>query len=98
MKLREFVPLWRKMAEKLGQSACAFSLPHCYANVTYVFDAAKNARLTRIPSLSRGSALLGAAPVFLSVRIGVAPPNPFPRNLPLPMTSMSKRPRRTDHV
>lgn len=99
MKLRDHLSLWRKLAEKPRSLRSGFPLPRCYANVTYVTGKAAIAFLPRIPSLFRGPALSGAAPVFLTAPShDDARTSPIPRNLPLPMVFMCKRPRRTDHV
>ncbi len=98
MMLRGFHSIWRKTAENLILAGSSFSLLRRCANLFLVNDGKSISRLTRIPSLSRGLSPFGTTPVFLRVHSDAPHSHPFPMNLPLPMTTMSLRPRRTDHV
>lgn len=97
MILRVSSQIWRKMAEFLLTVKSAFSLPQSYENVDLVTGGTSIDRLKRIPSLFRGLASFGAAPVLLPAR-QMAQQHRFPKNLPLSVIHAGQRPKRTDHV
>ncbi len=96
---RVFTLAWRKLAEFLLRQRSIFPIVNDCANVGAVNGGNATSRLTCIPSLFRGFAPLGAAPVLLPVRASAQRmTNPFPKNLPLLATQAGTRPKRTDHV
>ena len=96
---RALPSIWRKMAEKLVRKISVFSFAGRCANLRPVNDGTSIGRLSRIPSLFRGLASFGAAPVLLPARpIAQQMTNPFPKNLPLSARMAGTRPKRTDHV
>ena len=99
MILRVLPNTWRKLAEFLMQAGSVFSRALDCANLSAVIGDKSFDRLTRIPSLFRGLASFGAAPVFLPARVTTQQmTHPFPKNLPLSARCAGTRPRRTDHV
>lgn len=99
MILRVLRPTWRKLAEFLIQAKSPFSAASRYANVSCAALGTSTGLLSRIPSLFRGLAPIGAAPVLLPARARAQRmTHPFPKNLPLSVKVAGTRPRRTDHV
>ena len=96
---RALPSIWRKMAENMVRKISVFSFVGRCANLIFVNDGTSIGRLSRIPSLFRGLASFGAAPVLLPARLVTQQmTNPFPKNLPLSARMAGTRPKRTDHV
>jgi hypothetical protein len=99
MKSRVFPLVWRNLAEYLVQMKSVFSLISNCLNLNGAIGGNLIDRLLRIPSLLRGLAPFGAAPVLLPVATQSAQrAQSFPKNLNLPAITAGTRPKRTDHV
>lgn len=99
MKSRVSHSVWRNMAEYLIQPKSVFSLISNCVNLVGALGGKSINRLPRIPSLFRGLASFGAAPVLLPVAAQRAQrAQSFPKNLTLPAINAGPRPKRTDHV